>query len=87
MYDASRYRDSVYFTMECVDGLTLSEAIHLNRYTAPLRCNLIAQLAEGLHAIHMAKVIHRDIKSLLALQNILDSPLILAGAITSVSVG
>lgn len=62
-FDAGRFNDTLYFTMEFVAGIPLDDFIVKNgKLGIPLFCNIAIQIAEGIDAIHRASIIHRDLK-------------------------
>jgi serine/threonine protein kinase len=62
LYDLFGQDHHWFFTMEFVEGQTLSEHLHgtQDRWTA-IR-NALAPLAQGLAALHRARKLHRDVK-------------------------
>ncbi len=51
-----------YFTMEFVDGESLSKRLEKGPLSPREAAMMVAQLADGLAAVHEAGVVHRDIK-------------------------
>jgi serine/threonine protein kinase len=51
-----------YIAMELVEGETLAERLHFGRVSAPVVCELLADLADVLATAHAGGVIHRDLK-------------------------
>lgn len=74
-YDVGMENDSIYFTMEYVDGQPLVDILDDLPRTGPLPtdriANICAQLCAGLDAIHRAEILHRDLKpqNIILLQN------------------
>jgi tetratricopeptide (TPR) repeat protein len=69
---AGALRDIVFLTMEFLDGITL--AAHLRergKLPEPEAFSIIEQVGNGLHAAHLAGVVHRDLKA----ANVVLSPL------------
>jgi serine/threonine protein kinase len=52
----------VFFSMECVEGVLLSDWIASAAFTKRASTDLARQLAEGLHAAHCKGVVHGDFK-------------------------
>ncbi len=69
VYDVARHHSSdgkelTFFTMELLDGCTLTHAItQKGRFRTPDAAPLIRQMAEGLAAAHQRGILHRDFKS------------------------
>jgi serine/threonine-protein kinase len=53
----------LHFVMELLEGETLHERLELESTVEPLEAiDLFAQVADGLHAVHEAGIVHRDVK-------------------------
>ena len=64
IFDLGSIGEAVYFTMEFIEGQNLKELLkERQRFSAEDAAAIIAQLAEGLDAIHEHNVIHRDLKT------------------------
>jgi eukaryotic-like serine/threonine-protein kinase len=63
LYDANLAGETPYLVMECVEGISLDRLL-LRRGLLRVSdaCEVICQVAEGLHHAHEQNVIHRDIK-------------------------
>src|SRR5262249_45283007 len=62
-YDRTEGRGLAYFTMEFLDGVTLSQMIRARgRMTVEGALPLVVQIASGLPALHEKGIIHRDFK-------------------------
>ena len=64
VYDAGYLPDGrVYILMELLNGNTLSQVLK-KRPILPvgLACDIAAQVCDGLHAAHLAGIVHRDVK-------------------------
>ena len=53
---------TAYLVMEYVEGESLHTLLHSGGLSTPRALNLLAQLAEGLGAIHERGIVHRDLK-------------------------
>ncbi len=63
IYNAGSYRDQQYYTMELSPGLSLRGRLEVDSRLPPAESfRIVAQVAEGLHAVHQAGFIHRDVK-------------------------
>lgn len=64
VYDAGRHEGTPYVVMALIDGITLSARLKTQpRFEDPTAAvDLIRRVAEGLHAAHQRKIVHRDIK-------------------------
>lgn len=57
------FGEADYQVMELFEGVALHELVNLRgRLSVGLACDLIRQAAEGLHALHEAGMVHRDVK-------------------------
>jgi len=64
VYDAGTTRDGhPYFSMEYVDGLSITEHCDQHKLSIEERLKLFIQVCEGLQHAHQKGIIHRDIKS------------------------
>jgi non-specific serine/threonine protein kinase/serine/threonine-protein kinase len=64
VYDAGTTRDKhPYFSMEYVDGLSITRHCDLHKLSIEERLKLFIQVCEGLQHAHQKGIIHRDIKS------------------------
>ncbi|WP_241680812.1 serine/threonine-protein kinase [Pseudactinotalea suaedae] len=63
MYDYGEQSGAGYLIMELVEGEPMSDMLSRERTLAPGQLlPILAQTARGLHAAHMAGVVHRDVK-------------------------
>lgn len=63
MYDYGEQEGAGYLVMELVEGEPMSELLARERTLAPGQLlPILAQTARGLHAAHVAGVVHRDVK-------------------------
>lgn len=63
IYAFGEEKGCLFFSMEFVNGQTLSALIHLEqRFRADQAAPLLRQIAEALDAAHVAGMIHRDLK-------------------------
>lgn len=67
VYAAGRHEGTMFFVMELVEGKDLDSIIvaHLSNYAwvpTPRALNILEQAANGLHAVHLAGHVHRDVK-------------------------
>ncbi len=63
VYEAGEAGDRMYVTMQLVDGTDLGQLLAREKRVEPRRAaSLIAQVADGLDAVHAAGVVHRDVK-------------------------
>jgi serine/threonine protein kinase len=63
MYDYGEQEGSGYLIMELVEGEPMSELLARERTLPPGQLlSILAQTARGLHAAHVAGVVHRDVK-------------------------
>ena len=57
------FGEADYQVMELFEGIALHELVNLRgRMSVGLACDLAQQAAEGLHALHEAGMVHRDVK-------------------------
>ena len=64
VFDAGRHEQTLYFTMELLDGETLARRIERDgRIQLDKALPIVRQLCEGLSAAHRAGILHRDFKS------------------------
>ena len=65
-YDVGMENDSIYFTMEYVNGQPLVDVLDDIPQTGPIAidrmANITSQLCAGLDAIHRSEILHRDLK-------------------------
>ena len=61
-YDVWDEESTLFYTMEYVEGKDLDHLIASGKLDVVKACELVAQVCDGLAAIHKAGVIHRDIK-------------------------
>ena len=62
VYDVGELENRPYFTMEFVDGGTLSEKLAGTPWPASEAAELVATLAKTMQVAHRAGIIHRDLK-------------------------
>ena len=64
VYDLGTATDGrIFFAMELLDGVTLREMLrHRGRLSVRASVELTAQVLDGLHAAHLAGILHRDVK-------------------------
>lgn len=62
-FDVGMDQDSVYYTMEYVDGPSLEDSLPPAGYSLDTAITLFSSLVDGLEAIHGKGIIHRDLKS------------------------
>jgi serine/threonine protein kinase len=62
LYDVQVWGDSVYLTMELVDGLPMSRWLHAERRSVQDIVSLFVRIGEGLAAAHALGMVHRDFK-------------------------
>ncbi len=64
VYDAGTTKDGhPYFSMEYVDGMSITEYCDQHKLSIEERLQLFIQVCEGLQHAHQKGIIHRDIKS------------------------
>jgi serine/threonine protein kinase len=64
VYDAGTTKDGhPYFSMEYVDGMSITEYCDQHKLSIEERLRLFIQVCEGLQHAHQKGIIHRDIKS------------------------
>ncbi len=64
VYDAGTTKDGhPYFSMEYVDGMSITEYCDQHKLSIEERLQLFMQVCEGLQHAHQKGIIHRDIKS------------------------
>lgn len=61
-YEAGRYLDQYFVSMEYVPGVTLKEYLHETPVPPDEAIHIFKQIADGLSAIHKEDIIHRDLK-------------------------
>lgn len=63
VYDAGRHEGTPFVVMAFVEGSTLSARLKAHqRFDDLAAADLVRRVAEGLHAAHQRKIVHRDIK-------------------------
>jgi serine/threonine protein kinase len=62
VYDYEDRGEDVFIVYEFVEGQTLRESLHQNRWNTEAILQLGMQLADGLEAAHERGVVHRDLK-------------------------
>ena len=62
LYDFDREGDTVFLTMELIDGPTLRERMSAGRLSLEEAFDCAIQVGEALAAAHTANVVHRDLK-------------------------
>src|SRR5262249_19340223 len=62
VYDSGEAGGRPYFTMEFVEGGTLADKLARTPLAARPAADLVAALAEAVHAAHASGVVHRDLK-------------------------
>lgn len=62
VYDAHIGGKPRYLVMEYVDGPTLQARLHTGPLSHKTAVRIARDLAEGLHAVHSAGIVHRDVK-------------------------
>ncbi len=63
VFDFGYHRTVIYFTMEHIDGLSLSAFRKKRKLPFDAIRNISLQLSQGLSAIHAKNILHRDLKS------------------------
>src|SRR5581483_2400831 len=63
VYEYGEHEDRPFLAMELLEGEDLQQIIHSKRQLTVLeKCQIMFQVAEGLHCAHRNGVIHRDVK-------------------------
>lgn len=62
-FETGKFNNAYYFSMEYVEGLTLSQILQGGSCSAEHCIEILSQLCKGLVAIHKIGIIHRDLKS------------------------
>ena len=62
LFDCTQQKDKVFYTMELVDGNTLSSKLVDGPLDVREAVRLASSLADGLQAVHKKGLLHRDIK-------------------------
>jgi tetratricopeptide (TPR) repeat protein len=62
VYDAGDWAGRPYFTMELIEGGTLAQRLAGTPQPARQAAELLATLAEAMHAAHQGGIVHRDLK-------------------------
>lgn len=62
VYDFDRQGDSVYLTMEALDGKPMDEEIRSDAREIPEAVDMITQCAQGLAYAHQKNLVHSDLK-------------------------
>ena len=62
VYDVGRCEDCPYFTMELVEGGSLSQRLAGRPQSAGDAAAIVEKLARAMHAAHQSGIIHRDLK-------------------------
>lgn len=61
-FEVNKTQDTLYFTMEYVEGESLKEVLDSSEIDNDKIVEIMLGIASGLEAIHEAKIIHRDLK-------------------------
>lgn len=61
-YDVGSVEDGIFFTMECVTGVSLKDKLADGPLSVAETVQILIQVCDGLEAIHAAEIIHRDLK-------------------------
>ncbi|MCE9544654.1 MAG: serine/threonine protein kinase [Planctomycetia bacterium] len=62
VYEVGEQEGHAYFSMQYVEGRTLSARLAEGPLAPPEAARLLAEVARAIHAAHLAGVLHRDIK-------------------------
>ena len=62
IYEIGEFKGQPYFSLEYVDGGSLSERLRLDLPTPKQAAALLRTVAEGIHFAHVKGIIHRDLK-------------------------
>jgi serine/threonine protein kinase/Tol biopolymer transport system component len=62
VFDVGDYSGRPFLVMEYLDGKTLAQLLHDQRFSIEQIVDIGTQIADGLEAAHAAGVVHRDIK-------------------------
>ncbi|MCC6418075.1 MAG: protein kinase [Gemmataceae bacterium] len=62
IYDVGEHDGRPFFSLEFVDGRSLAEEIRGQQQAPRAAAELVATLAQAVHAIHQADLVHRDLK-------------------------
>eukprot|EP01105_Mastigella_eilhardi_P026881 TRINITY_DN796_c0_g1_i5.p1 TRINITY_DN796_c0_g1~~TRINITY_DN796_c0_g1_i5.p1 ORF type:complete len:736 (-),score=177.81 TRINITY_DN796_c0_g1_i5:104-2311(-) len=68
--------DKLWHVTEFIAGGTLRDLVHKQQLSFPLKVKIALDIAKGMHALHQAKIIHRDLKTenCLVVSPTLDAP-------------
>jgi len=61
-FDVGADGDLVYFTMEYVPGRSLQDLLDSGQFSPQQAISILAQICDGLDAIHKEAIVHRDLK-------------------------
>jgi len=62
IYDYGQHNESLYLAMQLIDGRLLEDVLGEGAQSVARACNLAAQIATGLAAIHKVSIVHADLK-------------------------
>jgi serine/threonine protein kinase len=62
IHDVGRVKDSVYFTMDLIEGESLDRFLHLRKMPPELAIGIVRQVARAMAYVHEQGLIHRDLK-------------------------
>jgi serine/threonine-protein kinase len=63
IHDLGRHGETIFLTMELLDGVTLAQRLRDSRMDPAEALPLLRQMASALDAAHAAGIVHRDFKS------------------------
>ncbi len=62
IHEVGEHDGQPYFSMDCVDGLTLRQLTRDNPLSAPRAARYLRTIAEAVHYAHEQGIVHRDLK-------------------------
>lgn len=62
IYDSNVENNKYFFTMQCIEGLSLKEYVQQNRLSRKQIIDIMTKICDGIHYAHSKGIVHRDLK-------------------------